>query len=444
MDKQRVLNELAEFIALQSVSADPERFPAIKKTVTFLQKKLESLGFTVKIYESEKTPPFIVASRMLSPNAKTIGIYGHYDVQPEDPVDEWHTQPFELVSQKGKLYGRGVADNKGHVWQNITALEELISSKTLQNNIVFMIEGEEESGSGSFEPFVERAKEDLAKADVFFVTDETMFKKNVPQIGYGLRGLVYFEIEVKISDSDLHSGVWGNRVLNPVLVLTDLFAKMKNVHTGKILIEGYYDKVRKPSPEELKLLEKTKKPEEEEKAEGQVYHLHGVQGLPGYLAAILMPSLDVHGILSGYTGAGAKTVIPKSAMMKFSSRLVEYQDPKEIEEKIVTFIEKNMPKGVQYTLKTLSSDEPFYTSIDNEWVKQTASIFSEIFDNETIFNRSGGSIPAAGTLSRIFKKPIILTGFTLPDCNIHAPDENFDEEMFWKGIEALKKVYSVV
>ena len=442
MDKKNILKQLSTFVSIESVSADPKRFSEIQKAVNFLKQKLLSLGFDITLYEKDDTPPLLVATRIISETAKTIGVYGHYDVQPEDPVKEWNTQPFELTLKDHKLWGRGIADNKGHVWENITAVEQLIKENKLHNNIIFCLEGEEESGSENFRVFADQAKETLCKADVFFVTDETMFKKNVPQIGYGLRGLVYFEIEVCIGGRDLHSGVYGNRVMNPILVLGDLFAKMKNVHTGKILVPGYYDKVRKPSEEEFMLLAKTQKTEEQEKAEGQLFHLHGVQGVPGYLSAILAPSLDVHGVLSGYTGAGAKTVIPKSAMMKFSTRLIEYQDPDEIEKMIKEFIKENMPEGVKYTLKTLSKDAPFYTNIENEWVKTTAHIFTEIFGNETIFNRSGGSIPAAEILSTLYGKPIVLTGFTLPDDNIHAPNENFDEEMFWKGIVALKKVFS--
>jgi len=441
MTESQILNLFSDFVKIQSVSTDKNRFSEIEKAVSFLKNFLLSLGFSVKILEKEKAPPLILATLIKDEKAKTIGIYGHYDVQPEDPVSEWETAPFLLTEKEGKFFGRGVADNKGHIVENLFAIKSLIEEKKLKNNVVFILEGEEEVGSVHFEDYVKEAKDVLSKVDVFYLTDTGMHQKNVPQIFYGLRGIIYFELIVKIGKRDLHSGVYGNRVYNPINVLADLIAKIKDIKTGKILIPKFYEKVRKIEKDELLLLKKTLKSNEEEKKEAGVFGLTEIEGFSS-LSSKIFPSFDCHGIISGFIGEGQKTVIPKEAKVKFSFRLVEYQDSKEIEAQVFDFVKKNLPKEVKWDLKCLSKSAPFYTDVKNEWVKKTASILKDVFGNEVILNRSGGSIPAAEILQRLYKKPIILTGFTLPDDNIHAPNENFDSEMFFLGIKALERIYS--
>jgi amidohydrolase len=440
MTKTQIINFFSDFVKIQSVSTDKNRFSEIKKAVSFLKDFLLSLGFSVKILEKEKAPPLILATLIKDEKRKTIGIYGHYDVQPEDPVSEWQTPPFLLTQKKGKFYGRGVADNKGHIVQNLFAIKSLIEEKKLKNNIVFILEGEEETGSINFEDYVKEAKDVLSKVDVFYLTDTGMHQKNIPQIFYGLRGIIYFELTVKIGQRDLHSGVYGNRVYNPINVLAHLIAKIKDIKTGKILIPKFYEKVRKIEKEELLLLKKSLKSDEEEKKEASVFGLTEIEGFSS-LSSKIFPSFDCHGIVSGFIGEGQKTVIPKEAKVKFSFRLVEYQHPKEIESLVFDFVKENLPKEVRWELKCLSKSAPFYTDVNNQSVKQTNKILKDVFGNEVIFNLSGGSIPAAEILQRLYKKPIILTGFTLPDDNIHAPNENFDSEMFFLGIEALERIY---
>ena len=442
MTKTQIINFFSDFVKIQSVSTDKKRFLEIKKAVSFLKDFLLKLGFLVKVLEKEKAPPLILATLVFDKKAKTIGIYGHYDVQPEDPVSEWQTPPFLLTQKDGKFYGRGVADNKGHIVQNLFAIKKLIEEKKLKNNIVFILEGEEETGSIHFEDYVKEAKDILSKVDVFYLTDTGMHQKNAPQIFYGLRGIIYFELTVKIGERDLHSGVYGNRVYNPINVLADMIGKIKDIKTGKIQIPQFYEKVRKISKDELLLLKKTLKSDEEEKKEAAVFSLTEIDGF-GSLSSKIFPSFDCHGIISGFTQEGQKTVIPKEAKVKFSFRLIEHQNPNEIEKLVFDFVKKNLPKEVKWELRCLSKSAPFYTDVNNLWVKKTASVLKDIFGNEVVFNRSGGSIPAAEILQRLYKKPIILTGFTLPDDNIHAPNENFDEEMFFKGVEALEKIYSV-
>ncbi len=444
MNKQKILDELTSFVSIQSVSADSKRFPEILKAVSFLKSKLEKIGCEITISEYKKNPPLIIGVKKVPGAKKTIGIYGHYDVQHEDPVSEWTTKPYKLTVKDGKMYGRGVADNKGHVIQNITAIEELINEGELKNNIIFLIEGEEETGSEQFEQLVKNYNKVLSTADVFFVTDVGMHAKYKPQILYGLRGLVYFEIEVSIGTTDLHSGVYGNSVYNPVNVLADLFARMKDVKTGEVLIPGFYNDMREVPDEEIGLLMKSGESDDQLKTEAHVYEVTSCRNMPAYISSKIFPSFDIHGIIAGYTGEGPKTVIPRKATAKFSCRLVEHQDPSIVEKLVKEFIKKSLPVGVRHSVSVLSRDFPFYTSTENEYIQNTAGILSGHFKSTTIFSRSGGSVPAAEILQRLFNKPIILTGFTLPDDNIHAPNENFDEDMFWEGIEAMKKIYSQV
>ena len=393
----------SEFVSIQSVSTDPSRYDQILKAVEFLEKEIKSLEFEINIYQKGNCPPLIVAKKIVSSNTKTIGVYAHYDVQPEDPVEKWDSPPFKLTSKNGKMFGRGVADDKGHIIQTLIAIRRLIETEKLRNNIVLIFEGEEEVGSKNFESLAGRAKKELERIDVFYILDMGMKAKNVPQIFYSLRGIIAFELKIKTSETDLHSGVYGNRALNPAQLLSELMSKMKDSQTVKIKVPGFYDQVKKNQ---------------------------------------LQPSLDINGMVSGYTGEGTKTIIPGTALVKFSIRLVSDQDHKKIERLVQKFIKNNLPEKVDFQLRIFAGSNPFYTDFENPYTKKTAKILSEIFKNKTHFNRSGGSIAAAEILQRLFAKPIILTGFTLPDENIHAPNENIDEKMFFKGIVSLEKIFS--
>lgn len=443
VQRNLVLKTLKQFVSFRSVSNLKERSKAVFETVGFLKDKLSSLGFKIRIIKEKNSPPFILAYKFVN-GQKTIGIYGHYDIQPEDPISEWRTPPFKLTLKNGKIYGRGVADNKGHIVQNITALEKLIRENKLKNNIVFLIEGEEESASSNLEKYVLKAKDVISKINVFYLTDVGMRKKNVPTIYYALRGIVYFELIIKVGDNDFHSGSYGNLAPNPVQILVDLFSKIKNFKSGKILIPDFYREVRKISFKERKVLKLASQKEKEILKESNLYFLYPLDKQEPSISTKIYPSMDINGIVSGYTGEGVKTIIPCSAKVKFSFRLVEHQQPTKIIKLVNNFIRRQMPKGVRYQLKVLGKADPFYTSINNKFILHTKSVLEEVFKNEVIFDRVGGSIPAAEILQRLFKKPIILTGFILPDCNLHAPNENFDEEMFWKGIEVLRRIYSSI
>ena len=464
MNKKQIIQEFSQFISIPSVSSDPKRASCMKETVDFLSKKLTSLGFDVQLLQNGHDPATIFAKRNGSTEGKTIGIYGHYDVQPEDPVGEWDTEPFNLTQKNSRFYGRGTADNKGQIIQNIAAIEELISIQSLKNTIVFLIEGEEETGSEHFASYIETLKKELMKVDVFFITDVEMYKKNIPMIIYALRGLIYFEISVTVGLHDMHSGVYGNAVPNPAQILCDLFAQMKDVSTGEVQIPGFYDDIRNINDKEKALLMKNTISDDEFQKNAGAFSLTSLRNVPPYLAPKLFPSLDIHGITSGFTGEGPKTIIPAKARAKFSCRLVEHQDVKKMEKRIKAYIfdyfearhhfsSRRHPKGPttlirkkmsspQIEIKTYSYDNPFYCSMSDPFLQKTAKILSEHFGHETVFMREGGSIPAAEIIQRVLGKPVLLTGFVLPDANLHAPNENFDEDMFWEGIEVLGKIYS--
>lgn len=426
---------------IQSVSTDLERRDQTNQAAEFIKKKLIELGFDVNLYQVGNCPPLIVGKLVNFPKAKTLGIYAHYDVQPEDPVDQWKTLPFDLVLKNGKMFGRGVADDKGHLIQAIAAAERSIAGNGLKNNLVFIFEGEEEVGSTNFEELIKKDRL-IGDVDVFYVMDFGMETSDQPEIFFGLRGLVGFELEVKTGNKDLHSGVYGNRVHNPINVLTELLSKVKDKKSGKIMIPGFYKHIRKPSPDEMANLLKKKQTDDQLKKEAGVFATTTVDKKHPWLSTKIYPSFDINGITGGYQGEGVKTVIPASAKAKFSFRLIEHQHPDDIEKLVGDFVKTNLPKGVKFSLNTSGKLDPFYTNINNEYIRNTDRIFEKVFGKKTIFPRSGGSIGAAATLSRLFKKPLILTGFTLADCDIHSPNENFDEKMFWKGIDAMEKIFT--
>lgn len=440
MNKKQILKKLAEFIAIPSLSGDMHKFHAIKDAVSFLVKELQSMQFEVEIIEKEHVPPLIIGRRILSPDRHTIGIYGHYDVQSEQPIEEWDTNPYELVIKNGNLYARGVADNKGHIIQNLAAVRELVEQGH-KINMVCIFEGEEEVGSEHFEELVAQKKDMVSDVDVFYITDNDMFAKGVPQILYALRGLVYFQLNVRTGSYDLHSGVYGNMALNPAQVLTSLVAKMKDVSSGKVLIPGFYDDVRELPADEQRILEKSVVPEEVLIKESGLQKVLSQNDCHPSLVSKVLPSLDVNGMISGFTGEGSKTIIPYQASVKFSCRLVPYQHADDVEKKVQGFVKEHMPKGVTYELETLSKGDPFFTDMNDSFVQKTADIFTRFFGRETVMSMSGGSIGAAEVLQRLFRKPVIVTGFVLPDCRMHGPNEHYDEDMFWKGIEALKEVF---
>lgn len=446
-----MLKLFSDFVAIQSVSADPSRKTQMYKAVSLLTEVFTELGFLVETYEEGTGVPLIVATYAVSGAASSIGIYGHYDVQPEDPIGQWQSPPFKLTLKDGAFFGRGVADNKGHIVQNIAALANLIKTGNLKNNIVFVMEGEEESNGTHIEALLRKVpSQTLQDVEVWYVTDMGAAGVRKPQIFNALRGIISGELVVKTASKDNHSGVFGNRIYNPAQILCDIVAKARDSKTGVLHIPGMYDDIAPLTPKELASLVASADPETELKARSgsavlpmQWGPFPGVpEHIPLALASKLAPSFDVNGIVSGYTGEGPKTIIPASSRLKFTCRIVAGQKAKQISHKVKTFIEQNIPKGVEYELTLGEGSDAFYTQTTDPWMNKTVHVFKDFFGCEVAFNRSGGTVPAAEILQRMYHKPVILTGFTLPGDNIHAPDENFNEEMFWLGIEALTRIYS--
>jgi acetylornithine deacetylase/succinyl-diaminopimelate desuccinylase-like protein len=437
---QEALNFLNKIISFESISTYSKKEREIFALVKFLKNFLEREKFKVKIVG--KKCPLFIAEKFVSSKSKTIGIYSHYDVQPAEPLNLWHSDPFKLTIKNGKIFARGVADNKGPLTQNIFSILNLVKENKLKNNIIFLFEGEEEIGSRNFSFYLNQALSIFKNVDLFFLTDVGMVKKNVPTIYYALRGIVYFEVEVWTGKKDLHSGVYGNLVYNPSQILCEIFAKMKDLK-GKIKIPDFYKRVRRISDKEKKDLIKNVKNANEIKKIAEVYTLNPLDKKYSLISAKIYPSLDINGFYSGYIGEGSKTIIPNYAKAKFSIRLVEYQKPKEIIDLVKKFIKNNMPKGIKYSLKVLVNAKPFFSDFNHPYIIKTAKVLGEEFKNKCVFMREGGSIPSAEILMNKFKKPVILTGFILEGSNIHAPNENMDLDLFEKGILVLSKIYNI-
>jgi acetylornithine deacetylase/succinyl-diaminopimelate desuccinylase-like protein len=433
---------LKSLVAIPSVSSESTHDVDTRAVAEMLERELVSRGFSLKTVRRDGVPPLVIGVRKGSPEGKTIGIYGHYDVQSEDPVAEWSTDPFTLTEQNGKYFGRGAADNKGHIAANLEAVRRLTESGALRNTLVFILEGEEETGSVHFEELVQEVSDLLAELDVCFITDTGMHARDIPQIYYGLRGLAYFELSVTIGSRDLHSGIYGNAVYNPALLASSIVSSMKDERTGEIIIPGFYDDVKPTGDDELSQLEQARTSDDELRAEAGTGSVRSVRGLPAYAAPKVLPSLDINGMVSGFTGEGSKTIIPRTARIKFSCRLVADQDPERVHQLVRSHIADRMPEGVEWDLMVHSLASPFYTDYRTDVARTTARILEDTFGNPAIFNRTGGSIPAAEILQRRFGMPVILTGFTLPDENMHAPDENLDIESIRKGIDALSRIYA--
>ncbi len=444
MKRNLILSQLTKLIQFESVSTDEARADNVKLTAKHLQELFMSIGFDVKILNRSQAHPLILAVYQKKENKKTIAIYAHYDVQPEDPVSEWKSPPFKLTSRNGKLLARGIADDKASIIQTYVALSECIKAGTLNCNVILILEGEEEIGSVNFESYINQVKKQLSSVDAFYILDSGLFKKNVPCIFYGLRGLVSFELTIKTAKRDLHSGSYGNKVLNPAHIIASIASKLKNPEDNRVLIPNFYDEVRKIPKDEKNLLAKVDRSIEEEIKESSAMSIVSIDGISQSLVSKIYPSLDINGMYSGYLGQGVKTIIPSTATIKFTCRLVENQDSNIIQKRVLKYIKSIIPKGVEFTLISNEAIDPFYCELDNEYIKHTAQIFSNVFGNETLYNRSGGSIPAAEILQRIFGKPVIVTGFSMPDSNLHSPNENIDEVMFFRGIEALTKLFSEV
>jgi acetylornithine deacetylase/succinyl-diaminopimelate desuccinylase-like protein len=366
--------------------------------------------------------------------------YGHYDVQPVDPVDLWESPPFEATVRDGEIYARGSADDKGQIFMHFKAIEaHLRQTGRLPINIKVVLEGEEEVGSEHLDDFI-RAHKDELSANVVVISDSPMFDRGVPSICYGLRGLAYFQIDVRGASSDLHSGSFGGAVANPALVLAQILAQAKD-KGGRIKIPGFYDDVRELAPAEREEFAKLPFNEKKYRRELGAPKLFGESGYTTLERVWGRPTFEVNGLLSGFIGEGAKTVIPAVSMAKISMRLVPDQDPKKIGDLFEAWIGKTAPKTVEVKLTRMHGGKPWMTSFDNPFVQAAARAIEKGFGARPVFNREGGSIPVVSTFQEVLGLPTVLFGVGLPDENAHAPNEKLDLSNFHNGVIASAYLY---
>jgi acetylornithine deacetylase/succinyl-diaminopimelate desuccinylase-like protein len=436
-NQARLLDELKTFLRIPSVSTLPEHVPDVLRAAQFVAASMKTAGLeNIEVIATAKHP-LVYADWLHAPGKPTVLCYGHYDVQPPDPLDEWISPPFEPTVRDGNIYARGSADDKGQMYMHIKAVEALLStSGTLPVNLKFLIEGEEEVGGESVAKFVAENPARL-KADVALVSDTELFAEGLPTLCVGLRGLIYTEIEARGPARDLHSGMYGGAAPNAVYGLIELLAKMKDAN-GKIQIPGMYDDVAPPTAAERRSWEHLPFDENEFlKNEVGSTRLTGEPGYSVFERTWARPTLEVHGIAGGFTGAGAKTVIPARATAKVSMRMVPNQDPEKIIAAFKKFVAENTPAGIQSEVRVLSSGPAIMVNPDHPAIHVAAQAFRDILGKETVFIRSGGSIPIVGDFAKHLGIPTILMGFGLPDDGLHSPNEKYKVANYYAGIMTI-------
>jgi len=387
--------------------------------------------------------PVVYGDWLGAPDAPTILFYGHYDVQPVDPLNLWESPPFEATVRDGEIYARGAADDKGQVFMHLKAIEaHLKQTGRLPVNIKVMLEGEEEVGSEHLDDFI-RGHKELLHADVVVISDSTMFARGVPSICYGLRGLVYFQIDLRGSSTDLHSGSFGGALANPAFVLASMIAQMKD-RGGRIKIPGFYDDVRPLTTEEREAWATLPFNEKKYRNDFGIPKLFGETDYTTLERTWARPTLEVNGLLSGFTGEGAKTVLPAVAMAKISMRLVPDQDPSKIAELFQSYVTKLAPKTVEIKVTRMHGGKPWMTGFDNKFVQAAGRAIEQGFGKKPIFTREGGSIPVVSTFQEELGVPSVLFGVGLPDENAHAPNEKLDLGNFHNGVIASALLYQEI
>ena len=450
-NETRFVEELKALLRIPSVSTAPEHRDDVRRAAQFCAKELTRIGMEhVELIETATAArpgghPLVYADFFHAEDKPTVLCYGHYDVQPAEPLAEWTSPPFEPTERDGNIYARGAVDDKGQMWMHVKAIESLMvaGSGVLPINLRVILEGEEEVGGEGIAAFV-RTQGERLKADVALVSDTEMFAPDLPTLCVGLRGMIYTEIEARGARTDLHSGMYGGAAPNPFVALAQVIAKLKD-EDGKILIPGFYDKVSAPTDAELKAWKALPFDEEEyREAEVGSVALTGESGYSALERTWARPTLDVHGMPGGFVGAGAKTVIPAKAVAKLSLRLVPDMTPAESFQQYKTYVESICPRGIVIEVRLIHSGDPIVVSTDNVYVHSATKAMREVFGKETVFVRGGGSIPIVGDFVRELKIPTVMMGFGLPDDNLHAPNEKFHVANFHRGIESIIRFFGEV
>jgi acetylornithine deacetylase/succinyl-diaminopimelate desuccinylase-like protein len=436
-NQARFLDELKNFLRIPSISTLPEHRPDVERAAQFVADSLRGAGLeNVEIISTAKHP-LVYADWLHAPGKPAVLCYGHYDVQPADPLEFWQSPPFEPEVRNGSIYGRGTADDKGQMYMHLKAVEALRAvNGTLPVNLKFLIEGEEEVGGESIAQYVAQNQQKL-KADVALVSDTALYAPGVPTLCIGLRGLIYLEVEATGPARDLHSGLYGGAAPNAVFGLIELLAKVKNSR-GEIKVPGVYEDVEPPAPAEKESWARLPFKEKDFlKKEVGSTKLTGESKYSVLERIWARPTFEVHGVAGGFTAAGSKTVIPAKATAKVSIRLVPRQDPEKIIAAFRQFLKKNTPRGIQLEVRVLTASPGLMVNPDHPAIQVAARAFSDIVQKPTVFIRSGGSIPIVGDFATHLGIPTVLMGFGLPDDALHSPNEKYSLENYYKGIMTI-------
>ena len=437
----RFIQELTEFLSIPSVSTAPEHSQDVRRCGEWLVNHLQTIGLTtVELHETPGHPIVYAEHCHAGPDKPTVLFYGHYDVQPVDPIELWTNPPFEPTYRDGKVFARGATDDKGQVFLHIKAIEALLATTVLPVNVKILIEGEEEIGSINLTSYIEQNKERLA-CDTVVVSDTPLYGPGLPSLCYGLRGLCYMEIHVQGPNRDLHSGSYGGSITNPANALCEIISKLKDSH-GRIAIPGFYDDVIDLSVEERAEYAKLPFDAEAFKSGLDVPSLFGEEGYTTLEHISGRPTLDVNGLHSGFTGIGAKTVLPAKASAKVSMRLVANQDTEDIAAKFTDFVHSIAPPSIKVDVVNLHGANPVLVERSGKGMHAASKALKDAYGKEPYFTREGGSIPVCIIFDTILKAPTVLMGFGLQDENAHSPDEHFDLDNFTIGMKAASLFYT--
>ena len=430
------LKELNDFLRIPSISSLSEHKQDMQVAASWLAAAMKRINLENISIDETGGHPVVYADWLHAPGKPTILFYGHYDVQPVDPLNLWETPPFEPTVRDNKLFARGASDDKGQVFMHLKAIEALFALEgTLPVNVKFIIEGEEEIGSPNLPPYVEKNKEKLA-ADLILISDTSLYAPGKPAVCYGLRGLTGIQIDVRGAKGDLHSGLYGGGVQNAIHALAEILASFRDEH-GTIQVEGFYDNVRPLSEEERQAYRDLNFDEEALKEEVGVKQLFGEKGYSYLEQTWARPTLEVNGVFGGFSGEGIKTVLPAEAGAKITCRLVPDQDPDEIVALLKAHVEKHKPAGVDITISEFDKGAPYITPFDHPVIQAAGRSYERVYEVPTAFTRGGGSIPIVAAFDQILQLPVVLMGFGLTSENFHAPNEHFHLENFDKGLRVL-------
>jgi len=441
--REERLERLKAFLRIPSISALPQHAPDVRRAAEWLADEMRAAGIQNVEVSETSGHPMVYGDWLHAAGAPTVVVYGHYDVQPVDPLDEWHTEPFEPVVDGHRLIGRGAADDKGQIHAHVSAAAALLATRdSLPVNVKYVFEGEEESGSAHLDAWLTEHRDRL-DADAAIISDTGFFEGNVPAITLSLRGMTYAQIDVRLADGDLHSGSYGGAIGNPAFAIAQIIAALKGPD-GRIRIPGFYDDVREPTQAERAAIAALPFDEESFRADTGVPGLVGESGYTTLERKSIRPTLDVNGIWGGFQGHGQKTIIPAEAHAKISMRLVADQEPEDVFAKLKAFVDEIAPPGVEVTVRLLGTGRPSQTPLDHPHVGAASRALERVFGQSPLYINSGGSIPVAASFQRILGLPVVLLGFTQPNDLAHAPNEWFDLHNYEAAIRTMAATFDEI